>query len=160
MFNTLSLWFNMTLRADMLKSNHLGYWIFEISSVHTLVVFSILFFNCLKIYLLEFDDSQKLWAFWVAWGLGTLRLSTVWIYIWVCKKLHLFMCVNILKNLMKKMTFPKSIQDQSGMVPGSPGHEKNINLNALEASGIIKNIKKVIKVINSKIDKENEEIGG
>ena len=28
------------------------------------------------------------------------------------------------ENFHEKMTFPKSIQDQSGMVPGSPGHQK------------------------------------
>ena len=28
------------------------------------------------------------------------------------------------ENFHEKMKFPKSIQDQSGMVPGSPGHEK------------------------------------
>ena len=28
------------------------------------------------------------------------------------------------ENFHEKMTFLKSIQDQSGMVPGSPGHEK------------------------------------
>ena len=28
------------------------------------------------------------------------------------------------ENFHEKMTFPKSIRDQSGMVPGSPGHEK------------------------------------
>ena len=35
---------------------------------------------------------------------------------------------------------------------------KNIHLNALEASGIIKNITQMKKVINSKIGQENEEI--
>ena len=55
-FNSLFFWLYMTLRADMLKSNYLTCWIFEISSVPTLVVFSILFFNFLKIYLLEFDE--------------------------------------------------------------------------------------------------------
>ena len=29
-----------------------------------------------------------------------------------------------MKISMKKMTFPKSIRDQSGMVPGSLGHQK------------------------------------
>ena len=76
-------WFNMTLRADRLKSNYLGCWIFEISSAPDLDPFSILFFVFLNIRSVEFDDSQKLGAFWVAWGLGTLRLSRVWIYIWV-----------------------------------------------------------------------------
>ena len=28
------------------------------------------------------------------------------------------------ENFHEKMNFSKSIQDQSGMVPGSPGHEK------------------------------------
>ncbi len=64
------------------------------------------------------------------------------------------------ENLYEKITFPKSIQDQSGMVPGSLRHQKNINLNAWEDSRIIKNIKKITKVINSRIDKENEGIGG
>ena len=59
---------------------------------------------------------------------------------------------------MKKMFFPKSIQDQSGMVPGSPGHEKNINLNPLEASGTMKKHQNFEKVINSKIGQENDKI--
>ena len=83
---SLSFWFNMTLRADRLKSNYLGCWIFEISSPPDLVNFSILFFVFLNICPLEFDDSQNLWAFWVAWGLGTLRLTRLWIYMWVFKK--------------------------------------------------------------------------
>ena len=62
------------------------------------------------------------------------------------------------ENFHEKMIFPKSIQDQSGMVPGSPGHEKNMNLNALEASGTMKNIKILKKVIKSKINQENEEM--
>ena len=31
------------------------------------------------------------------------------------------------ENFHEKLKFPKSIQDQSGMVPGSPGHEKTSN---------------------------------
>ena len=30
------------------------------------------------------------------------------------------------ENFYQKMTFPKSIQDQSGMVPGAPGHQKTL----------------------------------
>ena len=52
----LFFWFKVTLRADRLKSNYLTCWKFEMSSVPTLVVFSILFFNFLKIHQLEFDE--------------------------------------------------------------------------------------------------------
>ena len=35
---------------------------------------------------------------------------------------------------------------------------KNISLDSLEASGTMKNIRKIEKMINSKIDQENEQI--
>ena len=64
------------------------------------------------------------------------------------------------RNFLRKNEFPQidpgSIWDDSWTSRAS----RNINLNALEASGIIKNIKNMTKVINSKIDQENEEIGG
>ena len=105
----------MTLRADRLKSNYLGCWIFEISSLPDLVNFSILFFVFLSICPLEFDKFHLVFAFWVAWGLGTLRLSRVWIYIWVFWKLGSLMWVKILKIFMKKWFFP----NRSRIIPGS-----------------------------------------
>ena len=74
-------WFNMTLRADRLKSNYLGCWIFEISSAPDLDPFSIFFFVFLRIWPLEFDKFHLIFAFWVARGLGTLRLTRSLIYI-------------------------------------------------------------------------------
>ena len=74
---------NMTLRADRLKSNYLGCWIFEISSAPDLDPFSILIFVFLNIRSVEFDEFQYIKSFWVVLDLGTLRLARVWIYLWV-----------------------------------------------------------------------------
>ena len=99
-------WSNMTLRADRLKSNYLGCWIFEISSAPDLENFSILFFVFLNIRSVEFDKFHLVFAFWVAWGLGTLRLTRLWIYIWVFVEVGSLMWVKILKIFMKKWLFP------------------------------------------------------
>ena len=102
----LASWNHVTLRADRLKSNYLGCWIFEISSLPDLVNFSIFFFVFLNICPLEFDKFHLVFAFWVARGLGTLRSTRLWIYIWVFKKLHLIIWLKILKVFIKKWLFP------------------------------------------------------
>ena len=63
-----------------------------------------------------------------------------------------------IENFDEKMSFAKSIKNQSGMVPGSPGHEKTsiwIHWKLPEPWKTWQNPK---KIINSKIDQENEEI--
>ena len=102
---SLSFWFNMTLRADRLKSNYLGCWIFEISSVPDSEYFSF-FFVFLNIRSVEFDKLHLVFVFWVAQGLGTLRFTRLWIYIWVFMKLGVKISVKIMKILMKKWLFP------------------------------------------------------
>ena len=130
----------MTLRADRLKSNYLGCWIFEISSAPDLDPFSILFFVFLDICSVEFDKFHLVFVFWVARGLGTLRLTRLWIYIWVFKKLHLIIWLNFFKKSWKNDV---SQIDQGSIqeAPQSFRASKNMHLNALEASGTIKNIK-------------------
>ena len=147
----------ITLRADRLKSNYLGCWIFEISSAPDLDPFSILFFNFLNIRSVEFDEFQYIKSFWVVLDLGTLRLPRVWIYLWVFWKLdHSYGTKNwkfSWKNDFSQID-PGSIWDGSWITRAS----KNIHLSALEASGITKNMINLKKVINSKIGQENEEI--
>ena len=125
-----SFWFNMTLRADRLKSNYLGCWIFEISSAPDLENFSILFFVFLNIRSVEFDKFHLVFAFWVAWGLGTLRLTRLWIYIWVFKE-EGHSCGTKFWKFSWKNDFsqidPGSIWDGSWISRAS----KNIHLNAL-----------------------------
>ena len=132
-------WFNMTLRADRLKSNYLGCWILEISSAPDLENFSILFFVFLNIRSVEFDKFHLVFAFWVARGLGTLRLTRLWIYIWVFVKLHIIIWLKILKFFMKKWLFPNRSRINLGWSLDHQGMKKHQNLK---------------KVINSKIDQE------
>ena len=126
----------MTLRADRLKSNYRTCWKFEMSSVPILVSFSILFFNFLKIYPLEFDTFHYIKSFWVVLDLGTLRLPRVWMYIWVFWKLDHSCGTKFWKFSWKNEFFqidPESIWDG----PWITRAWKNI-LNSLEASGIMK----------------------
>ena len=62
------------------------------------------------------------------------------------------------ENFHENMNFPKSIQNQSGMVPGSPGHEKTSIWIHCKLPELWKNIKILEKMINSKIGKSNEII--
>ena len=107
----------MTLRADRLKSNYLGCWFFEISSAPDLDPFSILFFVFLNICPLEFDGSQNLWPFWVAWGLGNLRLTRSLIYIWVFMELGVKNSAKQMNIFMKKWSFQNSFRIIPGRFP-------------------------------------------
>ena len=57
-----------------------------------------------------------------------------------------------------KNNFSQSIRDQSGMVPGSLGHQKTSIWMHWKLPESLKNIKQVKKMINSNFDQENEEI--
>ena len=114
-------------------------------------------FCFLNICSVEFDDSQNLWAYWVAWGLGTLRLTRLWIYIWVFKELHLIMWLKILKVFMKKWLFPNRSRINLGWSLDHQGMKKHQS-ESIGASATMKNIKVLKKVIKSKISQENEEI--
>ena len=151
-------WFNMTLRADRLKSNYLGCWIFEISSAPDLENFSILFFVFLNICPLEFDKLHLVFAFWVAWGLGTLRLSRIWIYIWVFVELGVKISVKKMKIFMRKWFFPNRSRINLGWSLDHQGMKKTPVWIHWKFPETWKNIKILKMVINSKIDQENEEI--
>ena len=148
-FNSLSLWSNMTLRADRLKSNYPTCWKFEMSSVPTLGDFSILFFNFLNICPLEFDKLHLVFAFWVAWGLGTLRLTRSLIYMWVFVKLDIIIWLKILKIFMKKWIFPNRSRINLGWSLDHQGMKKH----QFESIRSFRNHEKHynFEVINSKI---------
>ena len=122
---SLFFWLNMTLRADRLKSNYLGCWIFEISSAPDLDPFSILFFVFLNICSVEFDKFHLVFAFWVAWGLGTLRLTRLWIYIWVFVKVGVKISVKKMKIFMKKWSFPNPSRINLGWSLDHQGMKKH-----------------------------------
>ena len=107
-------WFNMTLRADRLKSNYLGCWIFEISSAPDLDPFSIFIFVFLNICSVEFDKFHLVFAFWLARGLGTLRLTRLWIYIWVFMERGVKISVKKMEIFMKKWLFPNRFRINQG----------------------------------------------
>ena len=115
----------MILRADRLKSNYLGCWIFEISSAPDLDPFSILFFVFLNIRSVEFDKFHLVFAFWVAWGLGTLRLTRLWIYIWVFVELGVKISVKKMKIFMKKWSFPNRSRINLGWSLDHQGMKKH-----------------------------------
>ena len=117
------------------------------SSVPILVPFSILFFNFLEIYQLEFDKFHLVFVFWVAWGLGTLRLTRLWIYIWVFKELHLIIWLKILKIFMKKWLFPNRSRINLGWSLDHQGMKKHHS----ESIGSFRNHEK--HHINEKNDK-------
>ena len=106
------------------KSNYLRCWFFELSLVPVLVPFSILFSNFLNIYPLEFDDSQKLWLFWVELSESGLRSGFGWIYIWVFWKEGQTFRDHFLRNFYEKMKFPGSIRDHPRKLPRASGHQK------------------------------------
>ena len=108
-----------------LNSNYLGCRSVEISLSPDLEYFSILFFVFLKIRSVEFDKFHLVFAFWVAWGLGTLRLTRLWIYIWVFKELHLIIWLKILKIFMKKIIFPNRSRINLGWSLDHQGMKKH-----------------------------------
>ena len=137
----------MTLRADPARSNYLGCWIFEISSAPDLENFSILFFVFLNICSVEFDKFHLVFAFWVAWGLGTLRLTRLWIYIWVFVKVGVKISVKKVKIFMKKWLFPNRSRINLGWSLDHQGMKKH----HFESIGSFRNHEKHHK--NEKSDK-------
>ena len=115
----------MTLRADRLKSNYLGCWIFEISSAPDLEHFQFCFLFFLNIRSVEFDKFHLVFAFWVAWGLGTLRLTRSLIYIWVFMKLDIVIWLKILKIFIKKWLFPNPSRINLGWSLDHQGMKKH-----------------------------------
>ena len=63
-------------------------------------------FCFLNICSVEFDKFHLVFVFWIAWGLGTLRLTRLWIYIWVFVKLAPLIWDNILKIFTWKWLSP------------------------------------------------------
>ena len=124
-----------------LNSNYLGCWIFEISSSPDLEYFSILFFVFLSIRSVEFDDSQNLRLFWVAWGLSTLRLTRLWIYIWVFVKLDIIIWLKNLNFFMKKWIFPNRSRINLGWFLDHQGMKKH----QFESIGSFRNHEKTSK---------------
>ena len=123
--------FNWLLEQISSKSNYLRCWFFELSLVPVLVPFSILFSNFLNIYPLEFDDSQKLWLFWVELSESGLRSGFGWIYIWVFWKEGQTFRDHFLRNFYEKIKFPGSIRDHPRKLPRASG-SKNMILNGWE----------------------------
>ena len=115
-------------------------------------------FDFWEIYPIEFANIQNPLRFYIVLDIHTKIWPTALIFIWVFCALWFLFWGHFWWKFSWKNEFPqinpRSIWDGSWISRAS----KNIRLNALEASGTMKNIKILKKVIKSKINQENDEI--
>ena len=111
----------MTLRADPAQSNYLGCLNCR-DILPNLEHFS--FFVFLNICPLEFDKFQCGFCILSCLRFGYSQIDQVMDIHVSFLESRLTHVGEHFENFHEKMTFPKSIQDQSGMVAGSPGHQK------------------------------------